>query len=810
MLKEAFRKFESKHPTMYICPKKQTNIMATKKRKPSKRNKHTDKHLTWRLLKYFLLAIISIICICTLLVGSVYIGLWGKLPTYDELRHIRNDEASILYTEDGEMIGKYYIENRTNINYKNIPSDAIDALVATEDARFYQHEGVDKISMARVFFKTFLLGKRSSGGGSTISQQLAKNLYPREEQPINLLPIIKLKEMFVAHRLENIYSKNEILTLYLNTVYFGENTFGLESAAQKYFSVSATELNQAQAATLIGMLKGPSYYNPRLHPERALHRRNTVINQMVKYNFLTAQEGESLKVQKLLLKYKPDNHYSGLAPYLRELIRQDAVKILEAYNTSHNTQYNLYKDGLILTTTLDAEMQKYAEEAVAVHMPKLQQSYYTHLGKQEPWSRNSAILKNAIQNSPIYKYLKNQGLSEAEIKKELNRKKTMVVYDAQKKEREVEFSSIDSIKYYLKIFQPAMIAIDPQNGKIKAWVGGLDYKFFQYDQVIAPRQVGSVFKPVVYSAAIHNGARLDAYYSNEQRTYPEYDNWTPRNADNNYEGYYTLKGALSKSINTIAVEILQQTGIEAVINHARSLGITAPLPPYLSLALGVADIPLQEMISPFMAFANNGVLMPQYYLEEIRTRDDKIIYQAPKTAGKKVLPANEAHIMSNILASVINEGTGQRLRSTYRLQNEMAGKTGTTQNQVDGWFIGYTPRLVVGVRVGANDINIHFNSLRLGQGASMALPIYGEFMKRCEQSNTYSRWKNVSFPIPIMKETDDLKTPEFKDHLNFLDKLTNRKLDKVNQIETDSLSSGNEKKEGFFKRLFKRKKERKN
>lgn len=795
---------------MYLCPKNQINIMATRKRKSSKRNKHTNKYVTWRILKYFLLAIISIICVCALLVASVYIGFWGTLPTYDELRHIRNDEASMLYTEDGEMIGKYYIENRTNINYKNIPSNAIDALVATEDARFYQHEGVDKISMARVFFKTFLLGKRSSGGGSTISQQLAKNLYPREEQPVNLLPIIKLKEMFIAHRLENIYSKNEILTLYLNTVYFGENTFGLESAAQKYFSVSATDLNQSQAATLIGMLKGPSYYNPRLHPERALRRRNTVINQMVKYNFLTAQEGESLKAQKLSLKYKPDNHYSGLAPYLRELIRQDAVKILEAYNATHDTQYNLYKDGLILTTTLDAEMQKYAEEAVAVHMPKLQQSYYTHLGKREPWSRNPAILKNAIQNSPIYKQLKNKGLSETEIKEELNRKKTMVVYDAQKKEREVEFSSIDSIKYYLKIFQPAVIAIDPQNGKIKAWVGGLDYKFFQYDQVIAPRQVGSVFKPVVYSAAIHNGTRLDAYYSNEQRTYPEYDNWTPRNADNNYEGYYTLKGALSKSINTIAVEVLQQTGIDVVINHARSLGITTALPPYPSLALGVADIPLREMVSPFMAFANNGVLMTPYYLDEIRTRDGKIIYQAPKSVGQKVLPANEAHIMSNILASVINEGTGQRLRSTYGLQNEMAGKTGTTQNQVDGWFIGYTPRLVVGVRVGANDINIHFNSLRLGQGASMALPIYGEFMKRCERSNTYSRWKNISFPVPIMNDADNLKTPEFKDHLNFLDKLTNRKLDKVNHTEADTLSSGNEKKEGFFKRLFKRKKERKN
>ncbi len=784
--------------------------MTTKQRTLRKKKHHSNKNFNWKPIKYSLLAILAIICAGGLFILSIYIGIWGKLPTYDELRHIRNDEASMLFTEDGEMIGKYYIENRTNINYKNIPTNAINALIATEDTRFYQHEGVDKISMARVFFKTFLLGRRSSGGGSTISQQLAKNLYPREEQPVNFLPVIKLKEMFIAHRLENIYSKNEILTLYLNTVYFGENTFGLESAAQKYFSLPATELNQSQAATLIGMLKGPSYYNPRLHPERAQNRRNTVINQMVKYDFLTEERGEQLKSQKIQLKYKPDNHYSGLAPYLRERIRQDAIKIINDYNAEHNTQYNLYKDGLILTTTLDAEMQKYAEAAVDAHMPQLQKSYNSHLGKREPWSRHPEILQNAIRNSQIYKTLKNNGLSDKEIKEEMSRKKSMLIYDSQKEERQVEFSSIDSIKYYLKIFQPAVIAIDPQSGKIKAWVGGLDYKFFQYDQVIAARQVGSVFKPIVYSAAIHNGARLDAYYSNEQRSYPEYNNWTPRNADNNYEGYYTLKGALSKSINTIAVEVLQQTGIDVVINHAHTLGITADLPPYPSLALGVADIPLKEMVSPFMAFANNGVLVSQYYLEEIRTRDGKIIYKAPKPVAKRVLPANEANIMNNILSSVINEGTGQRLRSTYGLRNEMAGKTGTTQNQVDGWFIGYTPQLVVGVRVGANDVNIHFNSLRLGQGASMALPIYGEFMKRCEHSNTYSRWRNVVFPMPIMKEATHLENPEFKEHLNFIDRLTNRKLDRVSHPAADTLSFESEKKEGLFKRLFKRRKDRRN
>lgn len=781
-----------------------------KKKKTSKKKKRTSgKRTGWIIFKYTFITLLLIGAGGTLLVYSVYTGLWGKLPTYEELKNIRNDEASVLYSEDGELIGKYYIENRTNVNYKNISEHAVRALVATEDVRFYQHEGVDKISMMRVFFKTFLLGRKSSGGGSTISQQLAKNLYPRDEQQVTFIPIVKLKEMFTARRLENIYPKAEILALYLNTVSFGESTFGIESASQKYFSTTASDLTLPQAATLIGMLKGPSYYNPRLHPDRALQRRNTVINQMVKYDFLEEEKGEKFKQKELGLEYKPINHYSGLAPYLREKIRQDATRLINQYNQEYGTTYNLYQDGLIITTTLDAEMQQYAEDAVNTHMKKLQDSYYTHLGKKEPWDRHPEILNNAIHNSSVYKKLKNQGLNEKDILKAMNEKKAMLVYSPYQGEARVEYSSIDSIKHYLKIFQPAMIAVDPQTGKIKAWVGGLDYKYFQYDQVTAPRQVGSVFKPVVYSAAINHGARLDAYYLNEQKTYTEYDNWTPRNADNTYEGYYTLKGALSKSINTIAVDVLMQTGIDTVIGHARELGITSNLPPYPSLALGVADIPLQEMVNPFLCFANNGQLATQYYLEEIKDRNGKIIYKAQQTPPKEALPANDAYIMSNILTAVINEGTGQKLRTQYGLHNEMAGKTGTTQNQVDGWFIGYHPRLVVGVRVGANDVNIHFNSIRLGQGASMALPIFGEFMQHCLASNTYSHWQSLTFPVAMTNKEKELEVPEFKDHLNIIDKITNRKLEKIQRQESaaDEQQVESEKKEGFFKRLFKRKKD---
>lgn len=772
-----------------------------KKRAGKQKSSHRKKKKSFgfTVFKY---AVILLLLACLsggIFIYSVYSGLWGALPDTEELSNIRNDEASELYSEDGELLGKYYFENRTNVGFDNISNNAINALIATEDARFYEHKGVDRMSLFRVFFKTFLLRDRSSGGGSTISQQLAKNLYPRDEQQVTFMPVVKLKEMFTAYKLEKIYDKTQILTLYLNTVSFGENTFGIESAAQKYFSTSSSDLTIPQAATLIGMLKGPSLYNPRLHPERALQRRNTVISQMVKYDFLTPEMGDSMKDAELDLNYKAINHYSGPAPYLREKIRQDAQKIIEEYNAKYGTAYNLYKDGLRLTTTLDAEMQRYAEQAVVKHMKSLQHSYYTHLGKKEPWDANPQILENAIKNSTVYRRLKHQGKNDKEIRKIMSEKKAMLVYSAYQGETRVEFSSIDSIKHYLKLLQPAMIAVEPQTGKIKAWVGGLDFKYFQYDQVDAPRQVGSVFKPVVYAAAVSHGARLDAYYQNEQKTYPEYDDWTPRNSDNNYEGFYTLKGALSKSINTIAVEVLMQTGIDTVIAEAHRLGIRSELPPYPSLALGVADIPLKEMVQPFAAFANNGTLSGQYYLEEIRDKKGNILFQSERPLSRNALSVQDASIMNDMLSAVIEEGTGKKLRSVYGLRNDMAGKTGTTQNQVDGWFIGYNPRIVVGVRVGANDVNIHFNSLSLGQGASMAMPIFGEFMQRCLQSNTYAGWNSLSFPMAFPEDAQELDIPEFKDHLNVIDKITNKKLDRIEypRTATDTVQE----KRGFFKKI---------
>ncbi len=785
-----------------------TLFMKTKQKKYSKKkSKAKNKGRNIRLIKALLLLFLAGTASLALFVYSVYSGLWGSLPDYAELRNIRNYEASELYSDDGELLGKYFIENRTNVNYNTISPHAVQALIATEDVRFYEHKGIDKVSLFRVFFKTLLLGDRSSGGGSTISQQLAKNLYPREEQQVKFMPVVKLREIFTAYRLEKIYTKDEILTLYLNTVSFGERTFGIESAAQKYFSTSASDLTLPQAATLIGMLKGPSWYNPRLHPERALQRRNTVINQMIKYDFLPEETGEKYKDTELELQYKAIEHYSGLAPYLREKIRQDAVKIIDAYNSSHLTNYNLYKDGLILTTTLDAEMQHYAEEAVRKHMKQLQEQFYTHWDKKEPWHNHPQVLEQAIRTSIAYLSLQNQGLPEQEIQAAMNRKKPMLIYSPFQGETRMEMSSIDSIKHYLKLLHPGMIAIEPLTGKIKVWVGGLDYKYFQYDQVTASRQVGSVFKPIVYSAAIHNGARLDAYYKNEQKTYEEYNNWSPRNSNNDYTGFYTLKGALSQSVNTIAVEVLLQTGIEKVLLHARNLGLKSDLPQYPSLALGVADIALDEMVIPYTVFAGKGKTTAPYYLAEIKDREGNILFKAPEPQLEEVLPSSEAILMSDILAAVVNEGTGRRLRSVYGLTNDIAGKTGTTQNQADGWFIGYTPQLVVGVRVGANDMNIHFNSTSLGQGANMALPIFGLFMQQCLQSQTYRNWKNLTFPVIPATQQKQLEKPEFKEHMGLFDRAGNNKLEK-RELPASQDTEVKKEKKGFFRKignLFKKK-----
>lgn len=548
-----------------------TQAKNTKKKKhiSSKKKNNTN---TWkrRIIKFSLIAFFLGILAATSLFLSVYWGFWGKLPSYSELENIQNSQSTKVYSTDGKLIGKYYYKfNRTNVHYKNISKHVVDALIATEDSRFYEHSGVDKRSLMRVFFKTLLLGDRSSGGGSTLSQQLCKNLYYRKDNIV----VSKLKEAITATRLEKIYTKKEILALYLNTVPFGEDTYGIESASQRYFNKHAQELNLPEAATLVGMLKANTAYNPRLYPENALRRRNVVINQMVKNGILKSNTAKKHKKSPLNINYRRLDSNTGPATYLRENIRQEIISFLKTYKEKTGEDYNVYKDGLNIHTTINSHLQQYAEEAVKEHMKSLQHSFYNHWKKKDPWSGKPKTLDDAIKRTTRYKTLKSKGKSEKEIKKIFRKKVKMEIYSAYGKDRTVEMSPLDSVKHYLKILHTGFIAMDPRNGKVLAWVGGIDHKYFKYDMIKAKRQTGSVFKPIVYATALENGESPKTYYKDEQKEYKEYKNWSPRNSHNHYGGYYTMKGALAESINTIAVDLAMTSGLDTVITMAHNMGI---------------------------------------------------------------------------------------------------------------------------------------------------------------------------------------------------------------------------------------------
>ncbi|RMG31899.1 MAG: penicillin-binding protein, partial [Bacteroidetes bacterium] len=464
----------------------------------------------------------------------VYTGCLGPLPTAEELRNIRHHTASEVYTADSVLMGKYYIENRSRVQYEDIAPSVIQALVATEDARFYEHNGVDARSLARVGIKSVLLGDESAGGGSTISQQLAKNLYPRRRAygPFSM-PVNKLKEMIIARRLEKVYSKEEILTLYLNTVPFGENVFGIAAAADRFFHESPARLKPEQAAVLVGMLKATTAYNPRLHPDKSLARRNVVLDQMHKYDYLPAEVADSLKALPLELNYHYITHNSGLAPYFREHLRHEIEQMLEG------TPYNLYTDGLKIYTTIDSRMQRYAEQAVATEMKRIQAAFFKHWQGRNPWGNEEDVILRAIKQSERYRMLKRQGLSEEEIRKSFEQPVPMSLFSWEG-EQNKEMSPLDSLKYYNHFLHAGFMAMEPHTGFVRAWVGGIDHKYFQYDHVKSRRQVGSTFKPIVYAAALEQGIDPCEYISNERLVYKAYDDWSPGNADGNYEGAYSM------------------------------------------------------------------------------------------------------------------------------------------------------------------------------------------------------------------------------------------------------------------------------
>ncbi|WP_082780355.1 penicillin-binding protein 1A [Rufibacter sp. DG15C] len=714
-------------------------------------------------LRLIVKALLYVALLLFLFYLSVYFGLFGWLPTKRQLKEVQNNMPSEVYTADGVLMGRYFIQDRTNVKYDQIAEPVIQALIATEDARFYEHDGVDNRSLARVFLKTLLLQEESSGGGSTISQQLAKNLYPRKDVGFLSMPVNKMREMILAKRLEVVYNKQEILELYLNTVPMGGNVYGIESAARRFFNTSADSLKTEEAATLIGMLKATTTYNPRTNPDRSRQRRDVVLAQMTKYGYLTQDQKTVLQGKPLKLDYNLSSHNSGLATYFREHLREELTKWAALQEKPDGGNYNLYTDGLKIYTTLDSRAQRAAETALKRRMNALQLDFDKHWGKQAPWTGQPDILKNAKERSLHYKRLVAQGKSEREIDEIFNTPVPMRLFRYRGEETRT-ISPMDSIRHYMRYLNAGFLAMEPKTGYVRAWVGGINHTFFKYDHVRAKRQVGSTFKPFVYAAAMERGISPCSYFPNDRRVFPEYENWSPRNADNVYGGAYSMQGALAQSVNTVAVNAALQVGLPEVIKVAKNLGLQSEMPTTPSLALGTADASLYEMVAAYASFANGGYQVKPRYLLRIEDRNGRVLLDQTNQdgLGPKVLSSQTTSLMCPMLESVINEGTGRRLRSEYGLQMDIAGKTGTTQSHADGWFVAYTPDLVAGAWVGGQDQRIRFRDLELGGGSNTALPIWAGFFQRLTKEREFRSMAYSHFPALPSQYSMYLNCPPFQ------------------------------------------------
>ena len=742
---------------------------------------------------------------------SVRFEIWEPLPSEDQLANIRQSEATEVFAQNGELIGKYFIFDRQPVTYEELPEHLVNALIATEDARFYEHNGVDRRSLLRVIFKTILMGNESAGGGSTLSQQIIKNLYPRKNHGIFSMPVSKIKEAICATRLERIYSKEDIITLYLNTVPFGDNTFGVESAAEKFFGKQAKQLSLEESAVIVGMLKSPHYYNPRLFPERSLSRRNTVFAQMERYGYMMNEERQVSSRKPVKINYNSFNHNAGLAPYFRADLRKKVELWLRDYNEANGTDFNLLTSGLKIYTTLNFDMQQMAEEAYAEHLKTLQREFENSYGNAAPWLKDQRIINDALNKSPYYKKLKAQKLTDKQIQDSLNWKHPIELWDWNGS-KVVEASHMDSVKHYLKFLQAGVLSMDPYSGAIRTWVGGINYEYFQYDHVgMAKRQVGSTFKPIVYAAALEKGKQPCDYYSGQQVTYANYDNWTATNSGGeSYELDYAMKTALAKSINTVAVKVMEDAGISEIVDLAHSMGISSEIPYVPSIALGTAELKMTELAEAYSAFLNNGKHAKPFFINKIEDAKGNVLEKfSSQVSDEAVFSENTRQMMLEMMKGTVNEGTAQRLRWKYGLSNDIAGKTGTTQDNKDGWFVALTPRLLTVTWVGADDHRIGFRSTSMGQGANSALPIYALFQQKLNQSAELQNIATAKFSPPSTRILNKMSCTPEKEPGILKRIFVNTDKPKTTRIQIDTLSGEAQRKEGLFKKIgniFKKKK----
>ncbi len=758
--------------------------MASKTKAAKKEQQDVKKHIKtfWKLL-----GVGVVLAIFLFLLASW--GVFGKLPDETSLENPEKDLATQIISADGKVIGKFFKENRTPVQFEDLPSHLVNALIATEDVRFYDHAGIDARGTLRAFF---FLGKR--GGASTITQQLARQFFVGEASKniIERVVLQKTKEWVIATRLERRYTKEEIITMYFNVYDFLNLAIGIESASNIYFDKAPKDLNIQESAMLVGMFKNSSLYNPRRNPEGVTNRRNVVLAQMAKYNYISEEEKDSLQKLPLGVKFTPQKHDEGIGTYVREYIRGFMKQWAVDNPKPDGTLYNIDSDGLKVYTTLDSKMQEYAEEAVTAHMKNLQKEFFSQNenNKTAPFlniskEEENKIMDAAMRRSDRWREMTKQGKSEKEIIASFKKETPMSIF-SWKGSIDTTMTPLDSIRYYKSFLRASLMSMTPQTGEIKAWVGGIDYKNFKYDMVkTGERQIGSTFKPFVYATAIDQmhmspcDTLPNTPYTIPAGKHGNVKDWSPKNSSGTYGGMMTLKAALANSVNTITARLIDRVGPKPVIELVRKMGVeTEDMPEVPSIALGTPDVSLYEMVGAYSSFANEGVYVKPILVQRIEDKNGTILYQnIPET--KDVISKETAYVTLSLMQGVTQSGSGARLRHAwagnspvyknavtgypYEFTNPIAGKTGTTQNNSDGWFMGMVPNLATGVWVGGEDRASHFARTAYGQGATMALPIWGIFMRKCYEDEQLDISKNnFEKPKDMSIETDCSKYSEPK------------------------------------------------
>jgi len=692
------------------------------------------------------------------------VGFFGEVPRTDELKSFENHNSSKVFAAGGEILGKYFIYDRTAVILEELSPWVVPALISTEDVRFYRHNGTDYFSLGRVLIKNILLGQRSAGGGSTITRQLAKNLYPRQRRGFIWLVGEKIREGIIAGRLERVYTKDEILTLYLNTVPFGENVFGISAASQRFFNKHPGQLNLHEAATLVGMLKATTAFNPRINPDASLARRNVVIGQLERYGHITTEQADSVQTIPLDIDYNLLSHGHGPATYFREMLRQELKDILDAYNQQNATNLNLYTSGLQIFTTIDYHLQMEAEQAYSRQMQALQNTVDRHLGDARR-APVRPLLRQLARRSDRYKSLRQDGKSDAQAL-EMFEQPSNILFFNWDGEQNLNKSPMDSIFASQKVLHGGLVSLNPANGHILAWVGGNNIRFFQFDNVLSRRQTGSAFKPFVYAAALEAGANPCEMTTNERPVFADYDNWSPENHDGIYDGFYSMQGALTHSVNTVSARYLEVAGVDAVIHLAQAAGIRGKLPALPSVALGTAETSLLDLTAAYSIFLNGGIALKPFYLLRVEDAEGNIIYRGRNNqSAEPVIHQEISLMMTHMLKSVVNSGTAASIRNFVGYEYDLAGKTGTTQNNSDSWFIGFSPNLITGVWVGLE--NPAFNSaypLPFGASGS-AVPIWADFHAQIVQNWRTRKYIAGYLPTPGPEWEEFLNCPMYASEL---------------------------------------------